>query len=111
MIEIYFKWKFYDLFQLQASISKKPSRDGRDDRNRDKRQMMPPPKVIDLNIEKVELHQTENAWKPAKLSDNTIVESQVRILMLKDTFIWNHQLRIIETYFIFCHTSFFANYF
>lgn len=66
--------------QQQASISKKPSRDGRDDRNRDKRQMMAPPKVIDLNIEKVELHQTENAWKPAKLSDTAAVESQVRII-------------------------------
>ncbi len=48
--------------------------------------MMAPPKVIDLNIEKVELHQTENAWKPAKLSDTAAVESQVRII----TFILNY---------------------
>ena len=39
--------------------------------------MQPPPKIIDVKIEKVELHQTENAWKPAKLSETTNVESQV----------------------------------
>ncbi len=39
--------------------------------------MQPPPKIIDVKIEKVELHQTENAWKPAKLSETTTIESQV----------------------------------
>ena len=48
-------------------MTKKPSRDGRD-RDMNKRQMMmsAPPKIIDVKIEKVELHQTENAWRPAK---------------------------------------------
>jgi hypothetical protein len=27
------------------------------------------PKIIDVKIEKVELHQTENAWRPAKFND------------------------------------------
>ena len=28
-----------------------------------------PTKIIDVKIEKVELHQTENAWKPTALKD------------------------------------------
>ena len=42
---------------------------------------MQPPKVIDVKIEKVELHQTENAWKPTKLADTPNGE-QVRLLIL-----------------------------
>ena len=39
---------------------------------------MPPPKIIDVKIEKVELHQTENAWRPGKFNaDTTNGESQV----------------------------------
>ena len=30
---------------------------------------MQPTKIIDVKIEKVELHQTENAWRPTKFSD------------------------------------------
>ncbi len=52
-------------------MTKKPSRDGRDNREMNKRQMMmAPPKIIDVKIEKVELHHTENAWRPAKYNAN-----------------------------------------
>jgi hypothetical protein len=56
------------VFVLQASITKKPSRDGRYDKRSSSSQ---PPKVIDVKIEKVELHQTENAWKPGKLAESS----------------------------------------
>ncbi len=51
---------------LQSSLTKKPSRDGRYDKRQSSTQ---PPKVIDVKIEKVELHQTENAWKPTKFAE------------------------------------------
>jgi hypothetical protein len=43
--------------------------------------MQPPPKIIDVKIEKVELHQTENAWKPLKLSETAIIDSQVKLVV------------------------------
>jgi hypothetical protein len=71
-------------FLFQGSLSKRPSRDGHMGGNRDQTNkrpsmmMMPPPKIIDVKIEKVELHQTENAWKPGKYKeDTTNGESQV----------------------------------
>lgn len=68
----------------QSSIQKKPSRDGRDGRE-NKRPMMPPPKIIDVKIEKVELHQTENAWRPAKLNETNgeLSQSTNDVLMRK----------------------------
>ena len=30
-----------------------------------------PTKIIGVKIEKVELHQTENAWRPGKFNDTT----------------------------------------
>jgi hypothetical protein len=61
-------------------MTRKPSRDGRLDGG-NKRQMsssMSQQKIIiDLQIEKVELHQTENAWRPAKLSEAPAADGQV----------------------------------
>jgi hypothetical protein len=64
-------------------LTKRPSRDGRyndgprgGDNN--KRQMMPPQKIIEVKIEKVELHHTENAWRPGKVSETVNGDSQVK---------------------------------
>ena len=45
-------------------MTKKPSRDGG-------KRLPPvqPTKIIDVKIDKVELHQTENAWRPTKFND------------------------------------------
>jgi hypothetical protein len=36
-------------------------------------------KIIDVKLEKVELHQTENAWKPNTLKDVENVEMVSRV--------------------------------
>ena len=68
-----------------------PSRDGRyndgprgNDNNK-QRQMMQPQKIIEVKIEKVELHHTENAWKPGgKVNETDNGDSQViTFLILK----------------------------
>ena len=71
-----------------------PSRDGRyndgprgNDNNK-QRQMMQPQKIIEVKIEKVELHHTENAWKPGgKVNETDNGDSQVlTFFILKITF-------------------------
>ena len=78
IVKIYF-------FFLQPSLTKRvPSRDGRyndgprgNDNNK-QRQMMQPQKIIEVKIEKVELHHTENAWKPGgKVNETDNGDSQV----------------------------------
>ena len=61
-------------------MTKKPSRDGRYDKKLSSSQ---PTKVIDVKIEKVELHQTENAWKPTKLAETPNAEQVILFLFRK----------------------------
>ena len=53
------------LFTQQSGPGKKASRDG------SKRSQAGNPKVLDVKLEKVELHQAENAWKPNPLKEIT----------------------------------------
>ncbi len=61
------------MFNKQSGLAKKASRDG------SKRSMTGNQKIIDVKLEKVELHQTENAWKPNTLKDVENVEMVSRV--------------------------------
>ena len=85
----------------QGSLTRKPSRDGRNDGRNDKRQMssMSQHKIIDLQIEKVELHQTENAWKPAKLNEAPSSDGQVGLFSFGLILAMLNSLKLAKLFF------------
>jgi hypothetical protein len=51
-----------------------------------KRSVANPTKTIEMKIEKVELHQSENAWKPGMMVETPNGEIQVKFLGIFVTF-------------------------